>query len=715
MKISIYQSAYQAESQEVLDFKDYIEKIKTGFWEDIILQYHTGKIKKELIPAVTTSGTFLNKRSNDSITSHSGIICLDFDAKENPEILSKRDEIYTDSFLFAGNVSVSGKGLALYFKINPKKHTESFLALEKYLANKYHIISDPSCKNVSRLRFVSYDPECYLNEKSEKWIETVEKKQVQPYNYQPIFAKNDVEFILEQVQQTGIDLTADYHNWISLGFAIVNEYGEGGREYFHIISRNYPEYNAQNVDKKYDSLLNVGSTKYHINTLFWLAKNAGLKIKTPQTEKVQRIATIRKNEIGKTGGIKDIATAKESAAKYLNEIEGISNVDEIIEQVMQNNTEDAKDATDIEIVIEYVKSQGLRYNVITQRVEINNTDVTDNKENTIFLNAKIMFPKAKVNKDLILSIVHSENIPQINPIVDFIEKNKHLKPTGNIRKLLECFELKTDSSEYALFCAKLIEKWLISIISSIHGTYSLLILVLIGEQMTNKTNFFRFLLPEDLQRYYGESKLDRDKDDEILMSQKLILVDDEFAGKSKKEAGKLKELSSKQIITARKSYGRNNEDYPRLAVLGGTSNDNDIINDHSGNRRVLPIHINSIDFQSYKSIDKTELFMELYWKWREVGDGWMLTKSEVETLNKLTTEFQEISIEEDMIKKCFKIPENETFAGFMTATDMINYCESRLSKQKLYHKTFGKVLKKLGFQRVNKYKIGYGYLVMKID
>ena len=67
------------------------------------------------------------------------------------------------------------------------------------------------------------------------------------------------------------------------------------------------------------------------------------------------------------------------------------------------------------------------------------------------------------------------------------------------------------------------------------GDYSLAILVLCGDQGIGKTNFFRNLLPAELRSYYGESKLDAGKDDEILMCKKIILCDDEFGGKSKQE------------------------------------------------------------------------------------------------------------------------------------------------------------------------------------
>lgn len=45
----------------------------------------------------------------------------------------------------------------------------------------------------------------------------------------------------------------------------------------------------------------------------------------------------------------------------------------------------------------------------------------------------------------------------------------------------------------------------------------------------------------------------------------------------------------------------------RLAVLCGTSNDEEIINDPTGNRRIIPINILDIDHEKFEEINKTDL------------------------------------------------------------------------------------------------------------
>ncbi len=94
----------------------------------------------------------------------------------------------------------------------------------------------------------------------------------------------------------------------------------------------------------------------------------------------------------------------------------------------------------------------------------------------------------------------------------------------------------------------------------------------------------------------------------------------------------MKELTSKQTFTLREPYGRVNVDLNRLAVLCGTTNDIEILNDPTGNRRLLPFEIESIDYEKYNAVDKTDLLMEAYQYYKD-GVKWELTPSNFARLN----------------------------------------------------------------------------------
>jgi len=148
-------------------------------------------------------------------------------------------------------------------------------------------------------------------------------------------------------------------------------------------------------------------------------------------------------------------------------------------------------------------------------------------------------------------------------------------------------------------------------------------------------------------------------------------------------------------------YGRVSEDLMRLAVLGGTSNDYEVINDPTGNRRVIPINISKFDIKKYEAINKDKLFIELYNEWKSNPEGWFLTKDEIEILNKTTIENQDIMIEEELIVK--SLESNEY--GSLTTSEITTGLMSRFSGLRTNPKRVGMALKKLGYeQKIKKIK-----------
>src|SRR5690606_7427873 len=141
------------------------------------------------------------------------------------------------------------------------------------------------------------------------------------------------------------------------------------------------------------------------------------------------------------------------------------------------------------------------------------------------IDCKSVFDKA--TKDLVCSVIYSNKTEQYNPLKQFLESgNAAVDNTPNLNLLLD--SVHTDTGEYK----KWITKWLVSVVASAYGNYSPLVLVFSGQQQgTGKTYWFRYLLPKNLRSLFGESKMDNGKDDEILMTKKLIILDDEYGGK----------------------------------------------------------------------------------------------------------------------------------------------------------------------------------------
>lgn len=347
---------------------------------------------------------------------------------------------------------------------------------------------------------------------------------------------------------------------------------------------------------------------------------------------------------------------------------------------------------------------GLRYNVITGNIEnwkclINDQPkiIGDRELNTIFIKLSTAHEKEKISKEYLSCFLNSEYMTDFNPFFDFIEKYKsYPRTTDLISKLASC--IKTDT----IHAEKYIRHWGCGMIASIFGSQSPLTLVLAGEIInTGKTEFFRRLLPKELQQYYDESTLDGGKDDDILMCKKLIIMDDEFGGKSKKDQKHFKGLTSRSKKAIRAVYGRTSTDMRRLCSLSGTTNDMNLLHDPDGNRRILPIHVLDIDKEKYNSIDKISLFMCFYDLYK-TGFKWKFTASDIKELQQSSDDFHAINFESELIDANIDIPETDNDGEWMTPTDLKIWIEGK-SAQRISNITkFGEEMKRFGFKKKRK-------------
>jgi len=703
MNVSVFKNAKTPVPTGIMDFTAYLSGIRDGLWQDEILNYRAGKREKTTLTSVTPSGTFKESRANKNLLEHSGFINIDVDQKDNDiKLLDFRETLYADEYIYGGHTSAGGNGLSLYIRITADKHYESFLCLEKYFANKYHIIIDTACKDVCRLRFVSYDPELYLNVKAKKWTETAKKEEVRQMLTTYTHDGEDVDFVIEQVKAANVDLAPSYHDWMRLGFAIADKYAEGGRQIFHLLSQYNAKYNSEQTDKQYTNCLKHDGRGITINFFFYLAKNAGLKLATPRTKQIVTIAKLSKKQVGKSGGYKSESEAKADAIKAL---QGSGIAPEIsapiVEQAFKQEESKRPESKDelLNQVFAYIDGLNIRYNEVTQRLEMNGRDLTDLTLNSIYINTISIFGD-EIKKQLIFDYIYSDRTSKYNPFIEFFQKNAHLKPEGNIGKIINSIKgtvRNIEGSTWKSYNDYFIEKWLLSVVASAHGTYSLLILVLTGKQISGKTKWLRGLLPDELRRYYAESKLDEGKDDQINMCTHLILCDDEYGGKSKTEAKKLKDLSSKQTFTIRRPYGRTSEDMMRYAVLCGTSNETEVINDITGNRRVIPVNVESVDFEMYESVNKTELWMELYHIWKQFGNDWMLTADDIKILNDHNSEFTESSTEAELLFEHYHPSEYKSPDKY-TSTEIRHYLEMKSGIKNISQRRLGIEMKKMGYR-----------------
>lgn len=655
---------------------EFLERVKTGYWKDQIdlIRSETNverqKAIKKTLPAVTIGGTFY-ERSEPKLEKHSGFICIDVDN------FTDRTRIDLDEYTYASFISTRGGGFAVICKCDPQKHKESYNFLSEHYFNSYGIIVDEAPKNVASARFVSFDENLYLNPKSKKLKTKTEKKKNTP-NLSILIPKGEVSDLVNEVSISVVD---DYYDYLNLSFALATGFSEEGRGYFHKISSLSEKYNFEQAEKQYDIALRRNNFGITVGTFYYYLKKAGVDLTKYNSDKA--ISKVKLN--------KRMNTPKIEAVKELAKEKGIeeSEAEEIVNEVYSRNDLDIRHESSAENIIinvtNYViKKYSIKYNLITRKNELNGKPMTDKDSNTLFLDCRMTFDDTAITFDLVNRIIESKAVTDYNPLLVYIENNKHKISQGNISAICDTIESDTHIKN------RFIRKWLIGIIACVYGHPVRYVLALTGGQNTGKTEWFRRLLPPSLQMYYAESNLDRGKDDELLMCEKLIVIDDEMGGKSKQDEKRFKELTSKNYFSLRASYGRHNQDYKRLAILGGTSNDHQLINDSTGNTRILPINVKSINHDLYNSIDKDELFMELVRAYAS-GESYQLEATEFEVLNEVSRGFENIAFERELINKFFKVVVDK--GEWLTATEIKDIIEIHTKQRILSMKKLGSELR----------------------
>ena len=90
--------------------------------------------------------------------------------------------------------------------------------------------------------------------------------------------ENEIEQLVCSVESASADIAPSYSEWRDMAFALADALGEGGRSYFHRLSRFYCGYDEREADKQFTACLRSHGSGITINTLFHLAKQSGIKL-----------------------------------------------------------------------------------------------------------------------------------------------------------------------------------------------------------------------------------------------------------------------------------------------------------------------------------------------------------------------------------------------------------------------------------------------------
>jgi hypothetical protein len=133
-------------------------------------------LKVKNLVAVCWSGEF-SKRANEALLKHSGLICIDFDHLDN--LIEFRQRIESDQYTYISFLSPSGDGLKVIVKIpdSVETHLKSWQALKEYYGTDK---IDEAAKDVSRVCFISSDPNIFINNEAKIFNELKDENELKP-------------------------------------------------------------------------------------------------------------------------------------------------------------------------------------------------------------------------------------------------------------------------------------------------------------------------------------------------------------------------------------------------------------------------------------------------------------------------------------------------------------------------------------------------------
>ena len=149
-------------------YKAQVEEIR-----DLIAQGNAEEAqkKKQQLPAFTPSATFTDKRLLPNMENYSGFVHLDFDKLKAEQLNAAFQIIAAIPYTFICFISPSGNGLKVFIEVNTgaEHHDTAYQQVMEYYQDATGLIADVKCKDITRLCFVSHDPQLYKNIYNEKF------------------------------------------------------------------------------------------------------------------------------------------------------------------------------------------------------------------------------------------------------------------------------------------------------------------------------------------------------------------------------------------------------------------------------------------------------------------------------------------------------------------------------------------------------------------
>jgi len=729
-QVSLYKKIGDVKNNHDVDFSDIMDAIREGKWKDKIQflkkRISEGASKEEIeeiksgLPGFTASGIFTHRKA-EGLKMHSGKLALDFDGIEhkinNPEEV--REVLMNDKYTEYLFTSSSGRGFCIIVNIDPEKHAESFLFIEKYYMDVYAKLSkhrqeqfdksgnslgiydpdykiDTSCKDVSRVRYISYDENLFHNPE-----------------YEPVIVAPEYTSIT-------IDSDEEKYEWIKNVHEKKQQYVEGNRHNYLVILGYFLNKAGVSQDytaSRFSEFVGNGKTQKELdrivrdcykNTFEHGVFEISKKMEDLPPEHAKKIKDIAKhahgmNEAGRDWKENNEAEVSVLAARYevsQNIVRGI------LKNVFENNKdsfgfEHKKEIEQVEIFLSK-RYKNLVKNVISHRVEYEISPGTFELINNDTILRQLAHAGFKFSLDKVRSLMRSDFVQSFNPIKNYFESLPVWNPETDPDYITQLANyVRTDNQDFWIVQFK---KALVRCLAcTLDYRENRIIITLVGQtQETGKTTFIRFLCPPALKEYYTETAMNDSKDSDIQLSENMFWNLEELAALHNNEINKLKATISKGNVKQRRTYGEFFESNPRRVNFWASTNKTEFLTDDQ-NTRWLCFNVLAIDqdYNNYqtgvRNIDINKVWAQAYTLYKS-GFDFTLTKEEAQHRDALNKSYELSSEEKDLVVQYFGIVDDKRLGVFHTPTEILLKLQDFTdNKRKLSLPLLKKAMRQLGY------------------
>ena len=298
-----------------------------------------------------------------------------------------------------------------------------------------------------------------------------------------------------------------------------------------------------------------------------------------------------------------------------------------------------------------------RYNLCTHHIEINGKPIDDLKAAEIRNRMRDFgFWELNVTEDA-YSEAASNN--RYHPIRDYLASLRFDggDPIGELAGYC--------SDEHGVF-ATWLRRWLIGSCARVMAGEQNRMLVMDGYQGMGKDHFVRWLSSPNPEYYNEGPIMPDDKDHRLkLLSCWIWNVNELGSTTRRSDREALKAFLSIQTVRERKAYGRYDVQGVALSSFAGTvNNEGGILNDPTGHRRFMVVHLKTMDW-NYTKLDVDQIWAQAYELYLS-GEPWNLQGDELATANQINEQYQVTDIVEETIKEIFIVDPADTQSWMST-------------------------------------------------